>query len=219
MFHRYRIALVIAVAVAVALGFSTGAAMAAKGQFSIGGNVGVAVTNGGAFSDTLESSGYKKLSGDIEYGGSLRLGVSPKASLDLEVNAIKAKSTTKTVSPEIVATEKAIATSLNLYYAIAQNDSHDFSWFIGAGPMIGTKWKLEQGAAEEHSKSKTSLYAQTGFEGMYKVSPQFGISARVLGRLAKASDVAWADDPNTKFDVNMSGVAFSLGLRAFFGGK
>jgi hypothetical protein len=43
------------------------------------------------------------------------------------------------------------------------------------------------------------------------------LTARALGRLAKASDVEYAADPTTKIDVDLSGAAFSLGLRVFFG--
>ena len=223
MFHRYRAALVAAVAVAAVLCVSTGAAFAAKGQFSIGGNFGASITDGGAFNDSLKAAvgkpPYEDIAGDWDFGGSLRYGISQKASLDLEVNAIKAKGRSE-VSPNFLeASEKGLATSLNLYYALTQNDSHEFNFFIGAGPLIGAKWKLDTNTGSEESESKTSLYAQAGLEGQYKLSQSFALSARAFGRLAKASDVAWTDDPTTKFDLDMSGVAFSVGMRAYFGGN
>jgi hypothetical protein len=224
MFQRSRAMLLAALAVTAALGASTAPALAAKGQFSIGGNFGTSITNGGAFNDSLKASigsQYEDMAGDWDFGGSLRYGVSDKLSLDLEFNKIKAKSTTTVGPDELVATEEALAIPLNLVYALTTNDNYDFNFVVGAGLMTGTKWKLESkgtSPASEESKSKSALYAQGGFEGMYKLSPQFALTARALGRLAKASDVEWTDDPDTKFDVDMSGVAFSVGLRAFFGG-
>lgn len=225
MFQRTRALLVLALAFTAILGATSAPALAAKGQFSIGGNFGTSITNGGAFNDSLKafigSPPYKEISGDWDFGGSIRYGLSDKASLDLEFNKIKAKSKT-TVSPdELTASEEALAIPLNLVYALSTNDNYDFNLVIGAGLMTGTKWKLEEtgtSPGSEESKSKSAFYGQGGFEGIYKLSPQFGITARALGRLAKANDLEWTDDPTTKFDVNMSGVAFSVGLRAFFGG-
>lgn len=223
MFHRTRAAIAAAVAVAAVLCVSTGAAFAAKGQFSIGGNFGTSITNGGTLNDSLKADigqpPYEDIAGDWDFGGSLRYGISEKAALDFEVNAIKAKGRTE-VSPNFLeVSEKALATSLNLYYALAQNDSHEFNFFVGAGPLIGAKWKAESNTGEAESESKTSLYAQAGLEGQYKLSKGFALSARAFGRLAKASDVASTDDPTTKFDVDLSGLAFSVGLRAYFGGN
>ena len=51
------------------------------------------------------------------------------------------------------------------------------------------------------------------------MSRQFALSARAMGRYAKASDVDISDDPaDGKIDLDMSGFAFNLGLRVFFGG-
>lgn len=225
MSHRFRGALVTGFMVAMALGFASGTALAAKGDWSIGGNVGTSITNGGAFNDSLKAAftgssvQYKDISGDWEFGGSIRHGISDKASLDLEVNRIRAKSTSKDPGfPDVVATETGIAIPLNLYLSLTTNDSYDFSFFVGAGPMVSSQWKIKQGTTELKSKNKTTFYAQGGFEGMWKASKQFGITARALGRLAKANDVEWttATTPPTKFNMNMSGAAFGLGVRVIF---
>jgi hypothetical protein len=222
MFHRHRALLAVAVVAAAALAVSSGSALAAKGQFSIGGNFGTSITDGGAFNDSLKASigdpPYEDIAGDWDFGGSLRYGISDKASLDLEVNAIKAKGTTEVPPDKLEATVKGIAMPLNLYYALSSNESFDFNFYIGAGPLLSTKWQLDANSTHEESESKTSLFAQAGFEGQYKVAKQFALTARAGGRLAKASDVAWTDDPTTTFDVDMSGIAFSVGLRAFLGG-
>jgi Outer membrane protein beta-barrel domain len=223
MFHRHRAIPAAAVLVAAALAVSSGPALAAKGQFSIGGNFGTSITDGGAFNDSLKASigvpPYEDIAGDWDFGGSMRYGISEKASLDLEFNAIKAKGTSEEAGEELTATVKGLATSLNLYYALSQNESFDFNFFVGAGPLLSTKWQLDStSGGSEESEGKTSLFAQAGLEGQYKVASQFALTARAMGRLAKADDVAWTDDPTTTFDVDMSGIAFSVGARVFLGG-
>jgi hypothetical protein len=76
----------------------------------------------------------------------------------------------------------------------------------------------ETGSIDSETGSKTAFMAQGGFEGDYKVSNQFALSGRVLGRYAKASDVdADKNDPSEgTFDIDHSGFAFSLGMRMFF---
>jgi len=91
--------------------------------------------------------------------------------------------------------------------------------------MFGTKFKIKASDSSttvtDEAKSKTGLYAHAGFEGDYMLSKSFAITARALGRYAKAKNVTWTDptDPSNVIvkDVNLSGGAFSLGLRAFFG--
>jgi hypothetical protein len=213
------------VAVATALAVSSGSALAAKGQFSIGGNFGTSITDGGAFNDSLKAiigqPPYEDMSGDWEYGGSLRYGISRKVSLDVEVNRIKAKGNTPdSPNPDLVATESAVVVPVSLYVSLTENDSYDFNFFAGVGPMLSAQWKAEQeGFAGVESEKKTALYAHGGLEGLYKMSPQFALTGRVLGRLAKASDLELSSDPTFQADANLSGIAFSLGLRAFFGGS
>lgn len=225
MLHHARVFLLTTVVAAAALAASSGAAIAARGQFSIGGNFGTSITDGGAFNDSLkvytDPAPYKDIEGDWEFGGSLRYGVSDKLSLDLEINRIKAKGTTPdSPNADFIATETAVVMPLNLYYALAQNDSYDFNFFAGVGPMLSAQWKAEQsGFPGLYSEKKTGLYAQGGLEGLFKVSQQFALTGRVLGRIAKASDLKLSTNPTYTADADMSGIAFSVGLRAFFGGS
>jgi hypothetical protein len=163
-----------------------------------------------------------------EYGGSIRYGISPKASLDYELNLLNGKGKTDITSPgpekfEIKTT--GLAAPLSLYYELGKSDKSVFNFFVGVGPMLATKFKFTESnsttSVTDEAKSKTGLYAHAGFEGDYMLSKSFAITARALGRYAKAKDVTWTDptDPSNviKKDVNLSGGAFSLGLRAFFG--
>jgi hypothetical protein len=217
MIKNLRSPLVAVVALATGLGLAAGTAHAAKGQWSIGGNFGVGTYSNGAFNDSLDVLGLKNVKDGLEYGGSIRYGVSPKVALDYEVNLLNGKVTDDSYSPNVDISTKSIALPLSLYYQLASNDKYAFHFFVGAGPMVSTKWKITDGLTTFESKNKTAFYAHGGFEGDLMLSKTVALTARALGRLAKASDVEDAADPTTKVDVDLSGAAFSLGLRVFFG--
>jgi hypothetical protein len=218
MFKNLRSALMVVSAFALGLGLAAGTANAAKGQWSIGGNFGVGTYSNSAFNDSLDVIGLKNVKDGFEYGGSIRYGVSPKVALDYEVNLLNGKVTDDDQTPNIDISTKSVALPLSLYYQLASNDKYAFHFFVGGGPMVSTKWKLDNGQTSIESKSKTSFYAHGGFEGDLMLSKTVALTGRALGRLAKASDVEQSDDPTTKVDVDLSGAAFSLGLRVFFGG-
>lgn len=217
MLNRNRSAQIFAIVCTLMLG--AGTAHAAKGQWSIGGNFGVGFYSGGSYNDSLKANGYKKVSHGLEYGGSLRYGVSPKLSLDYEVLSINGKGTTTSVTPKFQAEVNGIATPINLYYQLSQNDSHTLSLFGGVGPMLKTSWSTKQGDTETVSKTKTTFYGQAGLEGQWKASKKFALTARALGRFAKAKNVPEDTDPTNTFDVSMNGFALSVGMRLFFGGS
>jgi len=215
--NRHRRALNFAIVCTLMLGVST--AEAAKGQWSIGGNLGVGFYSGGSYNDSLKANGYKEVSQGLEYGGSLRYGVSPKLSLDFEVLSINGKGTTTSVTPQFQAEVNGTATPISLYYDLSQNDSYALSLFGGVGPMFKTSWSTKQGESETVSKTKTTLYGQAGLEGQWKASKKFALTARAFGRLAKAKDVPEETDPANTFDVSMNGFALSAGMRYLFGGS
>jgi hypothetical protein len=234
MQHCNRIVLGLSVFIAVALAAVSTPAHAAKGEWSIGGNFGVGMYSNTAINDSLDrifaSSGVspKHVKSGWEYGGSIRYGISPKASLDYEVNLLNGKATTDADAtagtPEFTAKTTGIAGPLSLYINLSSNDKDDIDFFIGAGPMYSTKWKFEvKGSSPTtlEAKSKTGLYAHLGFEAEHHLSKSLSISARALGRYAKASDVTYTDptDPSVQYkaDVNLSGAAFAIGLREHFG--
>jgi len=219
MFKSLRTTLVAVSTFALGLGLVAGTAQAAKGQWSLGGNFGVGTYSNSAFNDSLDLFPLKNVTDGWEYGGSIRYGVSPKVALDYEVNLLNGKVTDDSYTPSVDISTTAVALPLSMYYQLASNDKYAFHFFVGAGPMVSTKWKITDGTTlgTFESKSKTSFYAHGGLEGDWMVGKTVAITGRVLGRLAKASDVEYADDPTTKIDVDLSGVAFSLGLRVFFG--
>jgi hypothetical protein len=209
---------------AVALVISTAPAFAAKGQWSLGGNFGVGTYSNGDVNDQLQSIGADKIKDGWEFGGTLRHGMSDKMSLEIEGMAMNGKSETTEGTTTFTAHTKSFATPVNLLIGLAQNDKHDFSAIVGAGPMWNTKATSEisdpSGTVSGESGSKTAFMAQGGFEGDYFMSRQFALSGRALGRYAKASNVDNdKNDPSAgTFDIDHSGFAFNLGLRMFFGG-
>lgn len=212
---------------AVALVFSTAPAFAAKGQWSLGGNFGVGTYSNSDFNETAEASfapligtSIKDVKDGWEYGGTLRYGMSDKTSLELEGMSMNGKSTTDFTGGSLDLQTKTFATPVNLLIGLSANDKYDFNAIVGAGPMWGAKATGEANGTSSETASKTAFMGQGGFEGDYMMSRQFALSGRVLGRYAKASDVDLdKDDPSQgTVDLNMSGFAFNLGIRMFFGG-
>jgi len=196
-------------------------ATAAPGTWSLGANFGV-----GTYSNKDVNNGLPDGVDDIkdgwEFGGTIRKGMSAKTSLELEGMMMDGKTTYESSGTTADFHTKGIAMPVNFLYALSQNDTHDFNLLVGAGPvfnMHGTS-KIEDttGTLEGESASKTAFMAQGGFEGDYKVSTQFALSGRVLGRYAKASDVDLdkTDPSQGSIDIDHSGFAFSLGMRMFF---
>ena len=175
MFKNLRSSLVAVSAFALGLGLAAGTAHAAKGQWSLGGNFGVGTYSNSAFNDSLDVAGLKNVKDGFEYGGSIRYGVSPKVALDYEVNLLNGKVTDDTLTPNVDISTKAVALPLSMYYQLASNDKYAFHLILGAGPMVSTKWKLDNGTTVIESKSKTAFYAHGGFEGDWMVGKTVAI--------------------------------------------
>jgi len=213
--HYARLAALLALALVAA------PASAAPGSWSLGANFGV-----GTYSNKDVNQGLPDGVDDIkdgwEFGGTIRKGMSVKTSLELEGMMMDGKTTYESSGTTADFHTKGIAMPVNFLYGLSQNDTHDFNLLVGAGPVFNMHGSstVETGSStvEGESASKTTFMAQGGFEGDYKVSTQFALSGRVLGRYAKASDVdVNKDDPSDgSFDIDHSGFAFSLGMRMFF---
>ena len=219
--HARRLAVLAAVGLAC---LSASANAAEHGKWSIGGNFGVGTYSAGDANDYLESAGFEKISDGWEFGGTLRTALSPKASLELEGMSLNAKSSNTTGNTDYEAHIKGFALPLNLLYGLSQNDKNEFSLLVGAGAVLNMKGTSRATDPSEtfegETESKTAFMAQGGLEADHFFSPQFAVAARALGRYAKASNVA-IDKNNPTFgniDLDMSGFAFSLGLRMYFGG-
>jgi hypothetical protein len=215
-----RTALSAAVVVVLALGVSNGTAFA--GKFSIGGNFGTGMYSNSDINDILkaETPPRDEISSGWEYGGSLRYGISDKLSIDAEGSKINASSTTS--DPAGDGDEhwsvKTFAIPVTLNYALAQSEKYAFNLFAGGGPMISAKLEGRDDTDKIETDGQTKFMGQGGLEGMWLASPKMAITARVLGRTAKISNLE-SGGVASGIDADLSGVAFSLGLRAFFGGR
>ena len=220
MFKNLSSSLVAIIGLALGLGLASGTAHAAKGQWSLGGNFGIGFYGMGQVNDTLKANGLDDIKDGIEYGGTLRYGIAPTKSLEVEANWLNGDSKTDILGTELKINAKALALPLNLLFQISENDKYKLHFLIGAGPLLSTKITQEAGGASDETASKTSFMAQGGFEGDMYLSPTVALTARALGRYAKASDVDLnADDPaDGSTDIDFSGASLSLGLRVFFGG-
>jgi hypothetical protein len=206
--------LFMAASVLLAVAVAAAPASAAKGEFSIGGNVGVGFYSMGEINDALVEDDFEEISSGMEFGGSLRYQVSERAALDLEVNRLNPKSTTEDPGfPDIEFSAPALAIPLNLVYTLSENDQYRFNLIAGAGLLSGAKLRGVQGPVELESDSASGFLGQAGFETMWKLSPQFALTARALGRMGSAS----LDDEDV--DASYSGGVLGLGLRASFGGS
>lgn len=177
------------------------------GAWSLGANFGVGTYSNKDVNDGLPD-GAKDIKDGWEFGGTIRKGMSVKTSLELEGMTMDGKSTMESGGTTTDFHTKGIAMPVNFLYALSQNDTHDFNLLVGAGPVLNmhgsSKFEDTDGTTiEGESGSKTAFMAQGGFEGDYKVSTQFALSGRVLGRYAKASDVdADKDNPSAgTFDI------------------
>jgi hypothetical protein len=219
MLKRYRSSLVALFTFMIAVGLAAAPAHAAKGQWSLGGNFGVGIYGMGQVNDTLKAEGLDDIKDGIEYGGTLRYGIGATKALEVEANWLNGDSKTNIGGTDLKINAKAMALPLNLLFQISENDKYKFHFLIGAGPLLSTKIKTEAGSLSAETASKTAFMAQGGFEGDMFLSPTVALTARALGRYAKASNVdVDANDPSAgTTDIDFSGAAFSLGLRVFFG--
>ena len=203
-----------AIALVVIAAGVTPASAATPGVFSLGANFGTGIYSNSDLNDGLETVDIEEVTSGWEYGGSLRYQMSPKVALDLEINMMNPSSTTEDPAGEIETSTPAMAIPLNLYYQLSENDQYAFNLFGGAGILSGAKLKAEQGSVEDEIEAGSSFYGQAGLEAQWKLSQQFALSARALGRTAKAT----LEDTDPELDVDYSGFAFGLGARVMFGG-
>jgi hypothetical protein len=107
------------------------------------------------FNDSLANAlpGFKKVKSGWEYGGSIRYGVSPKASLDLEVNSMNPKSTTPNSSGDIHAKTPGIAIPLSLYYNLGNSGKSDFDFFFAEAHQVGSAGWTTLADAKGHTST------------------------------------------------------------------
>lgn len=206
----------VALVATIAFPLLSAPAHAAKGECSVGGNLGVGIYSMSAANDSLEAEGLEKISSGWEFGGSFRYQVSEKAALDIEVSALNPKSTTtESGFPDIVFKTPALAIPLSLIYRLSENDQYRFNFVVGGGLISGAKIKGDDGTFSIESDSKSSAFGQAGFETEWLVSPKFALTARALGRLSGKPEVTIE---GSDVELDYTGAVFGVGARVLFGG-
>lgn len=165
---------------------------------------------------------------DAFFGGSVRFPISPRLSLELEMQRFRATAADtfpETQGGRFEVTELPI--SLSLYHATFVHPKWRVNTFIGAGASIPSTSTLFFYFGSERasiSDERTGFYAHAGLEGEYLATPRFSITGRVLGRTAKTTDFykgstlkIWGTTSLANRSVDFSGFGAQLGLRAYIG--
>jgi len=166
---------------------------------------------------------------DPTFGGAVRFPIKPRWSLEIEMQRFRA-----TNADSFPGTQKAeyeitaLPLSLSLYYAAVTNPKWRVNVFGGVGSMLAATSSIRFNfgtATLSLSDQKNGFYGHAGVEGEYLVHPRFAAYARVLGRVASASDLFSDNEimlysaavPLKGREVNFSGFGAHVGLRAYIG--
>ena len=117
---------------------------------------------------------------------------------------------------------------MSLYYAAVTNPKWRVNVFGGVGSLLVATSSINLGFGSVSlpvSDQKNGFYGHAGLEGEYLVTPRFAAYGRVLGRVAKASDLFSdyalklysAAVPIKGSEVNFTGFGAHVGLRAYIG--
>lgn len=178
------------------------------------------VKSGGG-SGTYDNKGF--------IAGSVRFPLRPRLSFDIELQRFRATNS-DSFAGDVGRNYKISATPLviSFYYLLAQHPKWRASVFAGGGPMLEATSSMDLGFIGNRlqiAESKTGTYLHAGLEGEYVLSPRFSLDGRVIGRSAKATGFFEKSSlfdyvstvPLKNRDIDFSGVAATIGLRAYIG--
>jgi hypothetical protein len=181
--------------------------------------------------------GSKKLDPKPEFGGSVRFPLRPRWSLDLELSRLRATGTSDSsaASQYILDTNyeaAAIPLVVSLCWTAVPGEKFRANLFVGGGRLLAASNSIDMNYNDTFrflfASTKTGSYFHVGAEGEYLVHPKLSLTGRALYRSATATglykesttllDLIDANPPTLKGrKVDFSGVAFSVGLRAYIG--
>ncbi|MFN8587429.1 MAG: hypothetical protein U0704_06465 [Candidatus Eisenbacteria bacterium] len=203
----------------------TGSRIPASLSFSFGQGAGdnkdmaeIAVAGGGK--DKYEVKG--------QIGGSVRFPVAQKWSLEFELQRLRATNKDAFPPPSTALYEiTAYPLSLNVYRTAWTGSHLRFNVFAGAGILSSAISRIDLdfgGTPLTISGQKNGSYLQGGLETEVLMGSRLALAGRVLGRSAKADDVldefgfsAYGSASLKNREINFSGFAMTLGLRAYIG--
>jgi len=194
-----------------------------KGEVGLGVLLGGGSYRNDAFNRSLTSHGYGAIDSGVEYGFGADYRFSRWFSVGFEVQRVGADATPPAHpdSGTVIGQYSAVAAPLvfSLTGHVVRQPHGNVDLFVGAGPLLGATIRAVQGPFEIEAR-KTGVYAHAGAGFEVRFSPMVAIGARGLVRYAHASKVdlrAVSGDPTAVWDLDFSGVAFSIGPRIYLG--
>jgi hypothetical protein len=222
--HRRPGFVVLALLAAVLLGAGAGAARAAgqKGEVGLGVILGGGSYRNHDFNRDLTAHGFGPIDSGVEYGFGADYRFSRWFSVGFEVMRVGADAAQPAnAASDTLGQYGAVASPLafNLIGHVVRRTHGNVDLFVGGGPLLAATIRAVQGPFElEGRATGVYLHAGAGFE--VRFSPMVGLGARGLVRHATANHIdlrAVSGDPNALWNLDFSGVAFSIGPRIYFG--
>jgi tetratricopeptide (TPR) repeat protein len=176
----------------------------------------------------VAGGGDKQFDVDESFGGAVRFPISPRWSLEIEMQRFRAANAdTFPGDNRAVYEVSALPLSLSAYYAAIVNPKWRVNVFGGVGSLLAATSSIRFNFGSvtlQLSDQKNGFYGHAGVEGEYLVTPRFAAWGRALARVANAGDIysgseliAYGVAPLKGREVNFSGVGAHVGLRAYIG--
>ncbi len=173
--------------------------------------------------------GDDKFDVDPNFGAAVRFPIKPRWSVEIEMQRFRATNADTFPAPNQTEYEiTALPLSVSVYYAAMTNPKWRVNVFGGVGSMLVATSSIRfnfGSAIFSLSDQKNGFYGHAGVEGEYLVHPRFAVYGRLLGRVAKASDL-YSDSEITLYssdaaikgrEVDFSGFGAHVGVRAYIG--
>jgi tetratricopeptide (TPR) repeat protein len=194
--------------------------------------------------DFVESQGFRMsdFSEKTEFGGSVRLPIRPRWSVDIELSRLHATAHDDvTTVDHSIYDASALPLVASVVYTVIARTNWRLNGFAGVGPMLVSQ--IVPQFTHEHTTTllvpvqivgqSTGRYAGAGVEGEWRIIPRLSIAGRVTGRYANASDFKWKDQTYEIYQntialsdaaplsriksIDFSGIGASIGVRAYIG--
>ncbi len=177
----------------------------------------------------VAGGGEKKFDNKNQFGGSVRFPLRPRTSIELELQRFRATNVDGNAPPNDTRYEmSALPLSISLYQAIFTGQRFRMYAFAGGGPLLTGIAKIEfgdfGGSPLNVSGQKNGSYFHGGFETELMMTQKLSLSGRFMGRSAKASGLlddfsfdAYGVATLKGREIDFSGFAATIGLRAYIG--
>jgi hypothetical protein len=177
----------------------------------------------------VAGGGNDKYSSKPQFGGAVRFPISPRLSLELELQRLRATDVDGNAPPNDVRYEiTAYPLSLSLIHSTYSKSKFRLNLFAGAGLLSSATSTIQfsnfGGTPLTISGQKSGGYFHGGLETEVLLHPRVALTGRVMGRYAKADKVlddfsflAYGTASLKDRAVDFSGFAATIGLRAYIG--